>query len=109
MLDSLTAVSLKHNRPMKRSLLALTLALLAFVMLTAPLSAVARDEGARGGGRRERGHHQDRFSPEQAAETARRQTGGRVLTVKPEQDGYRVKVLTPRGDVRYVPVPGPRR
>jgi hypothetical protein len=88
--------------------LALPLTLLAFAVLTAPSSAAARGEGGRGGGRPERAQR-DGFSPGQAAETARRETGGRVLTVKPDKGGYRVKVLTPRGDVRYVPVPAPGR
>jgi len=43
-----------------------------------------------------------RISAAQAAEIARQRTGGRVLSVKSERDGYQVKVLTPRGDVRYV-------
>jgi hypothetical protein len=37
---------------------------------------------------------------------ARRQTGGRVLAVTPSNDGYRVKVLTPNGEVRYVLISG---
>jgi hypothetical protein len=37
---------------------------------------------------------------------ARRQTGGRVLAVTASDGGYRVKVLTPKGEVRYVFVPG---
>jgi hypothetical protein len=49
------------------------------------------------------------FTAEQAAETPRRQTGGRVLNVKPGNGGYRVKVLTPKGEVLYVPVKPPRR
>lgn len=43
-------------------------------------------------------------SEEKAAQLARQRTGGRVLSVKPTKDGYRVKVLTPRGEVRYVPI-----
>lgn len=46
------------------------------------------------------------ISSAQAAEIARNQTGGRVLAVKPASKGYRVKVLTPGGEVRYVKVPG---
>jgi len=45
-------------------------------------------------------------SSAQAANIARKKTGGRVLTVKPASKGYRVKVLTPSGEVRYVKVPG---
>jgi uncharacterized membrane protein YkoI len=43
-----------------------------------------------------------RISAAQAAEIARRQTGGRVLSVKESRDGYQVRVLTPRGEVRNV-------
>jgi hypothetical protein len=44
----------------------------------------------------------------QAAEIARRQTGGQVLSVERGSNGYRVKVLTPSGEIRYVTVPGRR-
>jgi len=50
-----------------------------------------------------------RISAAQAAEIARRQTGGRVLAVKESRDGYQVKVLTQGGDVRYVFVPASGR
>ncbi|MBK1723452.1 PepSY domain-containing protein [Thiocystis violacea] len=40
-----------------------------------------------------------------AGEIAQRQTGGRVLAVKPTDGGFQVKVLTPDGKVRYVFVP----
>lgn len=46
------------------------------------------------------------MSSSQAAEAAQRQTGGRVLSVKESSGGYRVKVLTPSGEVRDVFVPG---
>ena len=64
--------------------------------------------GGKGGGK---GHREKAkgFTPEQAAQIARRQTGGRVLDVKPGNGGYRVKVLTPKGKVRYVPVDPPGR
>ncbi|MBK1716830.1 PepSY domain-containing protein [Thiocystis violacea] len=48
----------------------------------------------------------NQISPAQAGEIAQRQTGGRVLAVKPADGGYQVKVLTPDGSVRYVFVPG---
>lgn len=45
---------------------------------------------------------------DEAAERARRDTGGRVLSIKerPRDDrqGYRVKILTPEGEVRYYDV-----
>lgn len=44
-------------------------------------------------------------SPSEAAEQARRQTGGRVLSVERAGGGYQVKVLTPRGEVRLVFIP----
>lgn len=56
--------------------------------------ALADRDGDRGSGK----------SAQQAAEEARRKTGGRVLTVKPSDGGYRVKVLTPSGEVRYVTI-----
>ena len=47
-------------------------------------------------------------SRDQAAATAQQQTGGRVLSVERADDGgravWRVKVVTPRGDVRVVMV-----
>ena len=61
-----------------------------------------RDRDRNSGGRSD-------FGANQAAESARRQTGGRVLNVKPGDDGFRVKVLTPDGEVRYVPVDKPKR
>jgi len=47
---------------------------------------------------------QSSLSKEQAARVARDRTGGRVLSVRPTAGGFRVKVLTPDGEVRYVPV-----
>ncbi|SDX17264.1 PepSY domain-containing protein [Thiocapsa roseopersicina] len=50
---------------------------------------------------------QGQMSPGQAEAAARRQTGGgRVLSVKPSDGGYQVKVLTPSGEVKYVFVSG---
>lgn len=44
----------------------------------------------------------------QAAEQARRQSGGRVLSTERQgNQGYRVKVLTPQGRVRKIDVPAP--
>lgn len=49
-------------------------------------------------------------SREQAAAQAQQQTGGRVLSVEQADAGgrivWRVKVVTPRGDVRVVMVDG---
>jgi hypothetical protein len=44
-------------------------------------------------------------SAAQAAEQARRQTGGRVLSVQERGGGWEVKVLTPSGEVRSVFIP----
>ncbi|MFB1488558.1 MULTISPECIES: hypothetical protein [unclassified Thiocapsa] len=50
---------------------------------------------------------QGQMTPSQAEEAARRQTGGgRVLSVKPSDGGYQVKVLTSSGEVKYVFVAG---
>ncbi|MGB5834959.1 MAG: hypothetical protein WBG92_23650, partial [Thiohalocapsa sp.] len=64
--------------------------------------------GGKAGGKAHREKAKD-FTPKEAAQTARRQTGGRVLNIKPGNGGYRVKVLTPNGDVSYVPVDTPAR
>jgi len=45
-------------------------------------------------------------SAAEAAEEARRQTGGKVLSVRETSGGYQVKVLTPSGEVRMVFIPG---
>ena len=50
---------------------------------------------------------QGQMTPSQAEQAARRQTGGgRVLSVKPSDGGYQVKVLTPSGEVKYIFVSG---
>lgn len=69
----------------------LYLALLLLAMVLPPFG-VANGQGGR-------------ISAHEAGELARRQTGGRVLAVKPADGGYRVKVLTPSGEVRYVFIP----
>jgi hypothetical protein len=83
--------------------------LLAALPLALALAAQEASAGGRHGGGRPGHGHQQGLSAGQAAEVARRQTGGRVLAVKPSKEGYRVKVLTPKGEVRYVPVDGGRR
>jgi hypothetical protein len=45
-------------------------------------------------------------SPSEAADEARRRTGGQVLAVRQSRGGYEVKVLTPNGEVRMVFIPG---
>jgi hypothetical protein len=44
-------------------------------------------------------------SPSEAADEARRRTGGQVLSVRKSRGGYEVKVLTPSGEVRMVFIP----
>lgn len=76
---------------MKRTLLAFALALSLAPALDV---AHAKDKGERSGA-------------DVAAERARRDTGGRVLSVRPPQQDagdYRVKILTPQGEVRYMNV-----
>lgn len=89
--------------------------LTAFILLCLALQpggtayAGEKEHREKGGGRDSAPGQTRDFTPKQAAESARRQTGGRVLSVKPANGGYRVKVLTPQGEVRYVPVDGKRR
>jgi hypothetical protein len=83
---------------------------IAFLVLAISAQPVAAgrgggDKGKRGGGKPDRGQAQG-LSSAQAAEIARKRTGGRVLSVKPASGGYRVKVLTPAGEVRNVQVKG---
>jgi hypothetical protein len=76
---------------MKRAFLASILAL----TLASAIHGHAKDTGERSG-------------TDVAAERAKRDTGGRVLSVRPppqEDNGdYRVKILTPQGEVRYLNV-----
>lgn len=51
----------------------------------------------------------DRISADQAASRVRKQTGGRVLGVETDDQRHRVKVLTPKGEVRRVLVPSRNR
>jgi hypothetical protein len=80
------------------------LVLIALVALAGPGSALAAPPGMRlagqGGGA---------ASAAQAAEQVRRQTGGKVLSVREKGGGYEVKVLTPSGEVRSVFIPASGR
>lgn len=79
---------------------------LAQLLLALLLSfAVVCDVSAERGGGKDRGGRQG-LTAAQAGEIARGKTGGRVLAVTPRDGGYRVKVLTPGGEVRQVFVPG---
>lgn len=80
----------------------LLIATLLIALLTPPGWAANGPKG-KGGGRE--GKEGAGMTTSQAAESARRQTGGRVLSVQDGAGGYRVKVLTPSGEVRDVFVP----
>ena len=88
---------------MKLLRLVTTVTLLAFC--AQPALADRDKRGKRGNGKPNSKQSQG-VSSARAADIARRKTGGRVLTVKPASKGYRVKVLTPSGEVRYIKVPG---
>jgi hypothetical protein len=79
---------------------ALLLIILALTLATS-VDAHAKDKGERGNGG-------GRTGADVAAEQVRRDTGGRVLSVRPPpqqgQGDYRVKILTPQGEVRYMNV-----
>ncbi len=78
----------------------LSLVLLALIALAGTGAASAAPPGldlaGQGGGA---------ASAAQAAEQVRRQTGGKVLSVREKGGGYEVKVLTPSGEVRSVFIP----
>lgn len=81
------------------------LVLLALAALAGPGNSVATPPGetwlaGQGGGA---------SSAAQAAEQVRRQTGGKVLSVREKNGGYEVKVLTTSGEVRSVFIPASRR
>ena len=80
------------------------LVLLALVALAGPAATIAVPPGmqlaGQGGGA---------ASAAQAAEQVRRQTGGKVLSVRERNGGYEVKVLTPSGEVRSVFIPASGR
>ena len=89
--------------------LARLVTVLVLLAVCAQPALADRDKGGkRGGGKggKTPSNEQSRgISSARAAEIARKKTGGRVLAVKPSSKGYRVKVLTPSGEVRYVKVP----
>lgn len=80
------------------------LVLIALVALAGTAATIAAPPGMRlagqGGGA---------GSAAQAAEQVRRQTGGKVLSVRERNGGYEVKVLTPSGEVRSVFIPASGR
>lgn len=83
---------------------------LAVLVALAPIGAAwgdrgGRDSDSRGRGGDRRSSEGRQSSESRASERARKETGGRVLGVSPRNDGYRVKILTPKGEVRSIQVP----
>jgi hypothetical protein len=83
---------------------------LAVLLAIAPLGGAwadrgGRDSDSRGKGGDRRSGEGRQSSESRASQRARQQTGGRVLGVSPSNDGYRVKILTPKGEVRSIQVP----
>lgn len=81
---------------------------LCLLLLLAADVSLARGQGdGSGSGPGAAGKGQARtITPAEAGERVRSQTGGRVLSVNPNGNGYEVKVLTPQGEVRRIRVPG---
>ena len=73
---------------------------LLFAALLAASAPVLGRDGPPQGDRDAAAERRAGLSPDQAAERVQRQAGGRVLAVQPAGGGYRVKVLTPQGEVR---------
>jgi hypothetical protein len=100
-----------HDRTESPPIMKLVALAIVLVLGLAPaVNGYAKDKGDGNGG--------GRSGADVAAEQARRDTGGRVLSVRPppqqDQGDYRVKILTPQGEVRYMNVdprqePGGRR
>jgi hypothetical protein len=89
---------------MKQTIQLVTLLILAL----ATQSGFAGDQGRGKGGKQHHKGSRGGVTAAQAAAEARRQTGGRVLSVKPNGGGYRVKVLTGSGEVRVIKISGRR-
>lgn len=89
---------------MKGAIQLITLLFLA--LATQP--GFAGDHGRGKGGKQRHMVPQGGVTAAQGAAEARRQTGGRVLSVQQQGGGFRVKVLTDSGKVRVVKIPGRR-
>jgi hypothetical protein len=83
----------------------LLLASVLALSLSAQTDLAAREHKGRKGNGKPPGKQAGGVSAAEAAAIARKKTGGRVLKVKPGSKGYRVKVLTPTGEVRYIGIP----
>ena len=82
---------------------------LPLVILAVALAGTASASAAPRRGLQLAGQGGGAASAAQAADQARRQTGGRVLSVREKAGGYEVKVLTPSGEVRSVFIPASGR
>lgn len=83
----------------------LVIAILLLLLAVQPVLGQGR---GRDGDDRGKGRGREGITAGEAAERVRKDTGGRVLSVEDGGNGYRVRVLTPKGEVRVVPVPGGR-
>ena len=92
-------------RTMKARIQPLVLVLALTALIAIPgLAAAGRDRWPR---RNRRPTHPTRpptprITLEQAIQSVQRATGGRVLDAREVRDGYHIKVLTRRGEVRVV-------
>lgn len=80
----------------------LVIALLLLLMAFQPVLGQSR---GRDGDDRGKGRGREGITAGEAAERVRKETGGRVLSVEGGGNGYRVRVLTPKGEVQVVRVP----
>lgn len=98
------AMMRREKSPVMKSLVPIV-ALAALALLPGP-AAADRDRWARDEARDYAPHstRDARVSLEEAIRTVQRATGGRVLDAREVRGGYRIKVLTRRGEVRVVHV-----
>jgi uncharacterized membrane protein YkoI len=89
--------------PLQRGCFALALALVLALPCAHARDFRVRDDGP-GNSYAPRSTAEPRISLSQAIERVQRSTGGRVLDARERRDGYRIKVLTPRGEVLVVHV-----
>jgi len=92
---------------MSRTIRFIAILILAFATQPAWTADHPRAGGDRGGEQRHKGSRGG-MTAAKAAAMAQRQTGGRVLAVEESRGDYRVKVLTPAGEVRSIDISGHR-
>lgn len=95
------------DRMRSSSRLACCLAVLLLCAAVPEQGVADKGKGGAGSGRGQ--GNAKALSADQAAERVRKQTGGRVLRIDDAGNGYRIKVLTPAGEVREIAVPAGRR